>query len=92
MPGIRRSTRSRLPICSATIRRAVDAEVKEVDGIRVRVATPAALYQLKRGTVRPLDHQDAEARSALWAGRGKLKMPVEKFRSADEMQAEGSSF
>jgi len=39
----------------------VDAEVKEVDGIRVRVATPAALYRLKRGTVRPLDHQDAEA-------------------------------
>jgi len=39
----------------------VDAEVKEVDGIRVRVATPAALYRLKRGTVRALDHQDAEA-------------------------------
>jgi hypothetical protein len=39
----------------------VDAEVKEVDGIRVRVATPAALYRLKRDTVRPLDRQDAEA-------------------------------
>jgi hypothetical protein len=32
-----------------------------VEGIRVRVATPAALYQLKKGTVRPLDRQDAEA-------------------------------
>lgn len=39
----------------------VDAEVKEIDGIRVRVATPAALYRLKRGTVRAIDRQDAEA-------------------------------
>jgi len=36
-------------------------EKKEVDGIHVRVATPAALYRLKKGTVRPLDRQDAEA-------------------------------
>ena len=35
-------------------------EYKEVEGIRVRVATPAALYRLKRNTVRPLDRQDAE--------------------------------
>lgn len=39
----------------------IDAEVKEVDGTRVRVATPAALYRLKKGTVRPLDHADAAA-------------------------------
>ena len=39
----------------------VEAEIKEVEGIRVRVATPAALYELKKGTVRPLDRQDAEA-------------------------------
>jgi hypothetical protein len=39
----------------------VQAEVKEVEGIRVRVATPGALYQLKKGTVRPLDRQDAAA-------------------------------
>ena len=39
----------------------VAQENKEVEGIRVRVATPAALYRLKRGTVRPLDRQDAEA-------------------------------
>jgi hypothetical protein len=39
----------------------VQAEVKEVDGVRARVATPAALYHLKKGTVRPLDHQDAAA-------------------------------
>ena len=29
--------------------------------IRVRVATPMALFRLKRGTVRPLDRSDAEA-------------------------------
>jgi hypothetical protein len=39
----------------------VAAETKEVEGIRVSVATPDALYRLKRGTVRPLDRQDAEA-------------------------------
>jgi hypothetical protein len=38
----------------------VEAEVKEVEGIRVRVATPLALYRLKKGTVRPIDRQDAE--------------------------------
>lgn len=39
----------------------VQAEVKEVEGIRVCVATPAALYHLKKDTVRPLDRQDAAA-------------------------------
>lgn len=39
----------------------VAQEDKEVDGIRVRVATPAALYRMKKATVRPLDRQDAEA-------------------------------
>lgn len=39
----------------------VDAEVKEIDGTRVTVATPAALYRLKKGTVRSKDHQDAAA-------------------------------
>jgi len=39
----------------------VDAEIKEVDGAHVRVATPAALYRLKNGTVRPQDHLDAAA-------------------------------
>ena len=39
----------------------VAQEYKEVEGIRVRVATPAALYRLKKATVRPLDRQDAEA-------------------------------
>lgn len=32
-----------------------------MDGVRVRVATPAALHRLKRGTVRAIDRQDAVA-------------------------------
>jgi hypothetical protein len=39
----------------------IASEVKDIEGIKVRVATPVALYRLKRGTVRPLDHQDAAA-------------------------------
>jgi hypothetical protein len=39
----------------------VDAETKIVEGTRVQVATPAALYRLKKGTVRAKDHQDAAA-------------------------------
>ena len=37
----------------------VEAEIKIFEGVQVRVATPAALYRLKKGTVRPKDHQDA---------------------------------
>jgi len=39
----------------------VASEIKDIEGILVRVATPAALYRLKRDTVRPLDRQDAAA-------------------------------
>jgi hypothetical protein len=39
----------------------VESVVIEIEGIRVCVATPRALYDLKKGTVRPLDRQDAEA-------------------------------
>lgn len=39
----------------------VEAELKEIEGVRARVATPSALYRLKKGTVRPLDRQDAAA-------------------------------
>lgn len=34
---------------------AIDAEVREVDGTQIRVATPAALYRMKKGTVRSQD-------------------------------------
>jgi hypothetical protein len=39
----------------------VESETKEVEGVRVCVATPRALYQLKKNTVRPIDRQDAAA-------------------------------
>jgi hypothetical protein len=39
----------------------VEAEIKEIDGTRVSVATPSALYKLKKGTVRLQDHADAAA-------------------------------
>ena len=39
----------------------VDAEAKKVAAISVPVATPPALYRLKKGTVRAKDHQDAAA-------------------------------
>ena len=39
----------------------IDAEIKQVDGTQIRVATPEALYRLKKGTVRSQDHADAAA-------------------------------
>ena len=39
----------------------VDAEIKDIDGTSVRVATPAALYRMKKGTVRLQDQADAAA-------------------------------
>jgi hypothetical protein len=39
----------------------VDAEIKEIDGTQVRVATPSALYQLKKDTIRLQDRPDAVA-------------------------------
>lgn len=39
----------------------IGSEIKNLDDIRVTVATPAALYRMKRDTVRAKDHQDAAA-------------------------------
>ena len=39
----------------------VESEVKDVEGVRVRVATPSALCHLKKNTVRPIDWQDVTA-------------------------------
>jgi hypothetical protein len=39
----------------------VELEVIEVAGVSVRTATPQALYNLKKDTVRPIDRQDAAA-------------------------------
>jgi hypothetical protein len=37
----------------------VESEIKEIEGTPVRVATPAALYRLKKDTVRAKDREDA---------------------------------
>ena len=39
----------------------VDAEIMNVDGTSVRVATPMALYRMKKGTLRLQDQADAAA-------------------------------
>lgn len=39
----------------------VDSETMDFDGTRVTVATPLALYRMKKDTVRPKDHEDAVA-------------------------------
>jgi Nucleotidyl transferase AbiEii toxin, Type IV TA system len=39
----------------------VEAEIKDINGTQVRVATPSALYKLKKGTIRLQDHADAAA-------------------------------
>jgi hypothetical protein len=39
----------------------VDAEIKHIGATRVSVATPAALFRLKKGTVRAKDREDAAA-------------------------------
>ena len=39
----------------------LEYEEKEVAGVRIRVATPATLYRMKRDTVRPIDRADALA-------------------------------
>lgn len=59
----------------------VDAEVREVDGTRVRVATPAALCRMKKGTVRSQDHVDDAAQ----VNTSVSNMRVQKFRSIEEM-------
>ncbi len=38
----------------------IESEEVVLDGIRVRVATPAMLYRMKKDTVRPQDRLDAE--------------------------------
>lgn len=39
----------------------IETEHVEVDGVRIRVATPGMLVRMKQGTLRPLDHADAAA-------------------------------
>jgi hypothetical protein len=39
----------------------IESEAMEVEGVRIIAATPQALYSMKKGTVRPIDRQDAAA-------------------------------
>jgi hypothetical protein len=39
----------------------IDAETKDIDGAQVRVATPSALYRLRKGAIRLKDQADAAA-------------------------------
>jgi hypothetical protein len=39
----------------------IDAEVRDEYGTHIRIATPSALYRMKKGTVRSQDHADAAA-------------------------------
>jgi hypothetical protein len=53
----------------ATLFSDLEAQEKEIEGVRVRVATPRTLYRMKRDTVRPIDRADALAlRSAFDLG------------------------
>lgn len=40
--------------------RDIEAEIVDLDGLQVRVATPRMLYRMKRDTIRPQDRLDAE--------------------------------
>jgi len=39
----------------------LEATDMQVEGVRVRVATPATLYRMKKDTLRPIDRMDADA-------------------------------
>jgi hypothetical protein len=39
----------------------LEAETQVLAGVRLKVATPATLVRMKRGTVRPIDRSDADA-------------------------------
>jgi hypothetical protein len=39
----------------------LEVEVKDAQGVPVRLASPRTLYRMKKDTVRPIDHSDANA-------------------------------
>ncbi len=44
----------------------IEAEDVELEGVRIRVATPQALVRMKRNTLRPIDKADAAALTRLF--------------------------
>ncbi len=39
----------------------IEAKIYEVEGVRIRLITPRALYRIKKASARPLDRRDAAA-------------------------------
>lgn len=66
---------------------AVESEIKEIQGVCVRVATAAALLLLKREAVRPIDRQDAEALGQRFDSKENGWTGVQRFSSLEEMNA-----
>lgn len=66
----------------------VESEIKDFAGTRVPVATPAALYRLKKGTVWAKDRDDDALLDQIDERRRvTLERSVQKFRSIEEMNA-----
>jgi hypothetical protein len=63
----------------------VESGIRELDGVRVVVATPAALYHLKRNTVRPIDREDAVQGAPGSTSGTPADIRVQKFRSIEDM-------
>lgn len=61
----------------------IEAEMLVIDGIPVRVATPAMLFRMKRGTIRPIDRADARLwrKPLIWR---RSPMPAIRFTSLDD--------
>jgi hypothetical protein len=48
----------------------LESEVLSIEGVQVRVATPATLVRMKRNTIRPIDKADAAALARLFRLEG----------------------
>ena len=62
----------------------VESEVKDVEGIQVRVGTPSGLYRLEIRTVRSIDCQDAALFRNQFQLNEESQVPVRCFRSIGE--------
>ncbi|HSW40777.1 MAG TPA: nucleotidyl transferase AbiEii/AbiGii toxin family protein [Acidobacteriota bacterium] len=65
----------------------VESQKFEVEGVRVQVATPQALYKLKKDTVRPIDTGRTQPLSESGLNWETDNMSVERFRSIEEMNS-----
>lgn len=65
----------------------VEAETKEVDGVPVTLATPAALHRLEKGAVRAVGWQDAAMLRDRFSLAEDDQVRVQRFRSIEEMNA-----